>query len=106
LKSVSCSFSNVSSPAWTDSDGSSKTSKYRTGSPSADESTGLRRINLDSSTLAVPDRLLLQTPTGFVDAPSNAALAAKTACDSVVAGDFDNDMDMDVYLLCRGQVQR
>ena len=67
--------------------------------------TDLRHINLNPSTLAVADRLLLQTPTGFVAATNNPALAAKTACDSVVAGDFDNDMDMDVYLVCRGQVQ-
>jgi hypothetical protein len=66
--------------------------------------TDLRHINLNPSTAAVADRLLLQTPTAFVDATSNPALA-KTPCDSVVAGDFDNDMDMDVYLVCRGQVQ-
>ena len=67
--------------------------------------TDLRHINLNTSTLAIADRLLLQTQTGFVDAPSNPALDAKTACDSVAAGDFDNDMDMDIYLVCRGQVQ-
>ncbi|HET7203330.1 MAG TPA: CRTAC1 family protein [Steroidobacteraceae bacterium] len=67
--------------------------------------TGLRHINLNPSTLAIADRLLLQTPTGFVAATGNPALDARTACDSVVAGDFDNDMDMDVYMVCRGQVQ-
>ena len=30
--------------------------------------------------------------------------AGKTACDSVAAGDFDNDMDMDIYLSCTGPV--
>ena len=65
----------------------------------------LRQINLNSSAMAIADRLLLQTPSGFVDAPRNPALDARTACDSVVAGDFDNDMDMDVYIVCRGQVQ-
>lgn len=48
--------------------------------------------------------MLFNTPAGFVDAPSQPALTAKTACESVVAGDFDNDMDVDLYLVCRGQV--
>ena len=65
---------------------------------------GLTQINLNPSILPLTDRLLLNTPAGFVDAPSQPALTAKTACESVVAGDFDNDMDMDLYLVCRGQV--
>ncbi len=65
--------------------------------------TQVTPINIDSSALAQPSRLLLQTATGFVDAPNNPAVAEKRACESVVAGDFDNDMDVDLYLVCRSQ---
>ncbi len=65
--------------------------------------TEVNPINIDSNSLAQTSRLLLQTATGFVDAPSNPVLAERRACESVVAGDFDNDMDMDLYLVCRGQ---
>lgn len=66
--------------------------------------TQLSAININYAALAQTSRLLLQTPGGFADAPKNPALAQKRACESVVAGDFDNDMDMDLYLVCRDQV--
>jgi ASPIC and UnbV/FG-GAP-like repeat len=43
------------------------------------------------------DRFSLQTLSGDVGAP--------TACHSVAAGDFDNDMDMDLYLVCTGPIE-
>jgi len=66
--------------------------------------TQLNLININSDVLAQPSRLLLQTATGFVDAPNGGVVTQKRACESVVAGDFDNDMDVDLYLVCRGQV--
>jgi hypothetical protein len=65
--------------------------------------TQVNPIDINSDTLAQPSRLLLQTATGFVDSTNNPAVAEKRACESVVAGDFDNDMDVDLYLVCRGQ---
>ena len=65
--------------------------------------TQVNPININSDILAQPSRLLLRTATGYVDAPNNPAVAQKRACESVVAGDFDNDMDMDLYLVCRSQ---
>jgi hypothetical protein len=65
--------------------------------------TQVNPINIDSANLAQPSRLLLRTATGYADAPNNPALAQRRACESVVAGDFDNDMDVDLYLVCRGQ---
>ena len=43
------------------------------------------------------DRFRLQTLSGDVGVP--------TACHSVAAGDFDNDMDMDLYLVCTGPIE-
>jgi hypothetical protein len=66
--------------------------------------TAVNPVNLNPDTLPIADRLLLNTASGFIDAPAQAALTTKTACESVAAGDFDNDMDVDLYLVCRGQV--
>ena len=65
--------------------------------------TNLVQVKLNPSSLALPDRLFLNTGTGFVDASNQAALTVPTACQSVAAGDFDNDMALDIYLVCRGQ---
>jgi ASPIC and UnbV/FG-GAP-like repeat len=43
------------------------------------------------------DRFRLQTLSGEVGVP--------TACHSVAAGDFDNDMDIDLYLVCTGPIE-
>jgi hypothetical protein len=45
--------------------------------------------------------LLVNTPTGFVDQTDAAGLGAPLLCGSVTTGDFDNDMDLDLYLACR-----
>ena len=54
-----------------------------------------------SNNSALKDTLLLQHATdGLVDSPSLLASIPSTACESVVAADFDNDMDIDLYLVC------
>jgi len=45
--------------------------------------------------------LLLNLPTGFVDQTVAAGLDTPVQCVSATAGDFDNDMDIDIYLACR-----
>jgi hypothetical protein len=45
--------------------------------------------------------LLMNRPGGYVDATAIAGLDAPIQCSSVTAGDFDNDMDVDLYLACR-----
>lgn len=45
--------------------------------------------------------LLLNLPEGFVDQTVAAGLGALLQCVSVTAGDFDNDMDLDLYIACR-----
>ncbi|MEL6159325.1 MAG: CRTAC1 family protein [Cyanobacteria bacterium J06627_32] len=47
------------------------------------------------------DRLLLNTPQGLVDASANAGINAvnNDQGEGVVAADFDNDMDVDIYVV-------
>jgi len=48
------------------------------------------------------DRLLIQTSRGFRDTTVAAGIDKSTSCWSVSAADFDNDMDIDLYLVCSG----
>jgi hypothetical protein len=45
--------------------------------------------------------LLMNHPGGYIDETVNASLDAPVSCVSATAGDFDNDMDIDIYLACR-----
>jgi hypothetical protein len=53
----------------------------------------------------LPNVLLLQRNGAFVSHPLAADVAVPTACHSAVAGDFDNDMDLDLFLVCAGAVE-
>lgn len=50
------------------------------------------------------DALLMRREYAFVQQPLLGAAGSDTACHSVTAGDFDNDMDVDLYLVCSGAV--
>jgi hypothetical protein len=50
------------------------------------------------------DSLFLQQKDGFVEKTLVGEAGAHTSCYFTVAGDFDNDMDLDIYLTCTGPV--
>lgn len=58
-------------------------------------------IGFTSSDGALKDRLLFYKDGSFKDLTVGSGLGEPTACDSVAAADFDNDMDVDLYLVCR-----
>lgn len=58
----------------------------------------LSTTNFDTIFTTLPDRLLANTAAGFVDVTDAAGLGAPSTSIGVVAGDFDNDMDLDIYL--------
>ena len=51
------------------------------------------------------DALLIRRGNEYVLQELTGDAGAPTACHSVVAGDFDNDMDIDLYLVCEGPVK-
>lgn len=51
---------------------------------------------------SIADRLLLRSTSGFNITPLGSNQA--TSCQSAAAGDFDNDMDLDIYMVCTGSV--
>jgi ASPIC and UnbV/FG-GAP-like repeat len=53
----------------------------------------------------LPNVLLLRRGEEFVSHTLSGEAAVPTACHSAVAGDFDNDMDLDLYLVCTGPVE-
>jgi hypothetical protein len=59
-----------------------------------------RPIGLVEADPARRPRLFLNTGKGFREQEGNDALAVAGSCLSVAAGDFDNDMDLDLYLVC------
>jgi len=58
----------------------------------------LSTTNFDSIFTTFPDRLLANTAAGFADVTDASGLGAPNTSIGVVAGDFDNDMDLDIYL--------
>ncbi len=63
--------------------------------------TGLASQGLWAGDGAASPTLLMNTPGAFVDRTAAAGLSAPVQCVSVTAGDFDNDMWVDLYLACR-----
>ncbi len=66
---------------------------------------GLRMSGLESADLAMSPVLLRNVNGKFVDQARAAGLGAPVSCASAAAGDFDNDADLDLYLVCRGGVR-
>jgi hypothetical protein len=64
--------------------------------------TGLQRAGIfwPGDSPARPT-LLMNRQTGYIDQTVTAGLDTPISCASATAGDFDNDMDIDLYLACR-----
>jgi hypothetical protein len=63
----------------------------------------VRNSGLTGADLPRTPRLLRNTGSdGFVDMTPASGLNVPLFCSSTVAADFDNDMDLDIYLVCRG----
>jgi hypothetical protein len=63
--------------------------------------TNLAATGLWPSDRAQKPTLLLNFPGGFVNQTTNSGLDVPMECVSVTPGDFDNDMDVDLYFACR-----
>jgi hypothetical protein len=63
--------------------------------------TGLRALGLWPSDGDTLPALVLNKSGGPVDDTVHAGLDVALSCISTVAGDFDNDMDVDIYAACR-----
>jgi len=66
--------------------------------------TAAADVNMIRTDGAQPDQLLLSIDGQLVDVSDSANISARTACESAAAADFDNDMDIDIYLVCRNIV--
>ncbi len=64
--------------------------------------TDLQPIGFVNSDGALADQLYRQNGAGFEDVSLASGVTVPSACESVVTADFDNDMDPDLYLVCRG----
>jgi len=60
---------------------------------------------LDESKIYPEDKLFINSKKGFIDKTDVSGLKNPTACRSVVSGDFDNDMDVDIYQVCSNFVK-
>ncbi len=61
----------------------------------------VQTVGFTASDGAAPDRLFIANGNGFDEVSGEAGLSEPTACVSGAAADFDNDTDLDVYLVCR-----
>jgi hypothetical protein len=66
--------------------------------------TNVTELGLGAIDGSISPLLMTSAPGSFVDNTVTAGLNLPAKCSSVVAADFDNDMDQDLYFVCRNAV--
>ncbi len=67
--------------------------------------SNLNQVGFDAIDLAMRPHLLMNFAAGFQEVGQTSGLNEQLLCVSVAVGDFDNDMDEDLYIACRGSVE-
>ena len=67
--------------------------------------SGLRKINFAYGDQPINPNMQFNLAGGFENRTSFSQLATPMECGGVAAGDFDNDMDVDLYITCRTAVE-
>jgi hypothetical protein len=60
----------------------------------------LQTLNFDTVPVTVPNALLIRQEGSYLDVTAAAGLNFNTEAFGATIGDFDNDMDLDIYLSC------
>jgi len=73
-------------------------------------SGSITNVQVDQSSLRAVDfpiqpRLLKRSGSNWVNQTNSFGFTNAESCAGVVTADFDNDMDLDVFMACRGSVQ-
>jgi hypothetical protein len=66
--------------------------------------TQVSRLGPSPQPNTAEDRFYMQMPGRLTNVTAGSGLETPTECSSIAAGDFDNDMDVDLYMVCSGPV--
>ncbi|HHP7229389.1 MAG TPA: CRTAC homolog protein [Xenococcaceae cyanobacterium] len=92
-----------SSQTWTILNFSPNNSELAIDVSSTTSISGLNAINFNPDPVFPPDLLLINTDQGLVNRTNEAGIGnLRNPGNSVTAGDFDNDMDVDLYIVATG----
>ena len=64
----------------------------------------LTAIGFDPNELPGPDQYYVWTPTGYVESSISSGITEPSFARNIAVGDFDNDMDLDMFMATTGSV--